>query len=91
MLRKKVRILNEAGLHARPASSLVKLASKFESDFFIEMQGYKVNGKSILGVMTLAAECGAEMELIINGEDENEAMESITKLFASKFNLEIEE
>ncbi len=91
MLRKKARILNEAGLHARPAASLVKLASKFESDFFIEMQGYKVNGKSILGVMTLAAECGAEVELIMNGEDEHEAMESITELFDNKFNIENEE
>ncbi|HKK46443.1 MAG TPA: HPr family phosphocarrier protein [Balneolaceae bacterium] len=55
MIRKKVTIKNDAGLHARPASALVKLASKYKSDFFIHMYGYKVNGKSILGVMTLAA------------------------------------
>lgn len=88
MVRKKVRVLNEAGLHARPSSSLVKLASKFESDFFIEMQGYKVNGKSILGVMTLAAEHGAELELIVDGKDEKKALESISNLFENKFRIE---
>lgn len=88
MVRKKVRVLNEAGLHARPSSSLVKLASKFESDFFIEMQGYKVNGKSILGVMTLAAEHGAELELIVDGDDEEKALESISNLFENKFSIE---
>lgn len=88
MIRKKVRVLNESGLHARPSSSLVKLASKFESDFFIEMQGYKVNGKSILGVMTLAAEHGAELELIVDGKDEKKALESISNLFENKFSIE---
>jgi phosphocarrier protein HPr len=88
MVRKKVLVLNEAGLHARPSSSLVKLASKFESDFFIEMQGYKVNGKSILGVMTLAAEHGAELELIVDGRDEKKALESISNLFENKFSIE---
>lgn len=88
MIRKKITILNEAGLHARPSAALVKLSSKFDSDFFIQMQGYKVNGKSILGVMTLAAEHGAELELITAGPDEDEAMESITELFENKFDIE---
>ncbi|MEX0771213.1 MAG: HPr family phosphocarrier protein [Balneolaceae bacterium] len=88
MIRKKITILNEAGLHARPSAALVKLSSKFESDFFIQMQGYKVNGKSILGVMTLAAEHGAELELITEGPDEDVAMESITELFENKFEIE---
>lgn len=88
MIRKKISILNEQGLHARPASALVKLASKFESDFFIMMQGYKVNGKSILGVMTLAAESGAELELITEGPDEEKAMEAIVELIEKKFGIE---
>jgi len=85
MLTKKVTILNESGLHARPSSELVKLASKFKSDFFIEMYGYRINGKSILGIMTLAAEHGAEMELIVEGPDEEEAMKKISQLIENKF------
>lgn len=85
MVRKKVSIVNEAGLHARPAAALVKLAGKFESDFFIHMYGYRVNGKSILGVMTLAAEKGAELELELDGPDEEEAAEAISALFANGF------
>lgn len=85
MVRKKVRIVNEAGLHARPAATLVKLASKFESEFFIHMYGYRVNGKSILGVMTLAAEEGTELELELNGPDEVEAAEAIADLISNGF------
>lgn len=88
MIRKKVSIVNEAGLHARPAAALVKTASKFEADFFIHMYGYRVNGKSILGVMTLAAEKGAELELEVNGPDEKEALEAITDLIKSGFGEE---
>ncbi|MDZ7771431.1 MAG: HPr family phosphocarrier protein [Balneolaceae bacterium] len=85
MVKKKITIVNEAGLHARPAAALVKLASKFESDFFIHMYGYKVNGKSILGVMTLAAEQGAELELELDGPDEKEAFEAIKDLIENGF------
>jgi phosphocarrier protein HPr len=86
MISKKVTVLNEAGLHARPASVLVKTASRFKSEFYIRMYGYRVNGKSILGVMTLAAESGAEMELILDGPDEEEALNEIAQLFKNKFN-----
>ena len=85
MISKKVTVKNESGLHARPASVLVKVASGFKSEFTIRMYGYNVNGKSILGVMTLAAECGAEMELTLDGPDEEEAMERIVQLFENKF------
>ncbi|TVR19254.1 MAG: HPr family phosphocarrier protein [Balneolaceae bacterium] len=85
MVKKVVEVKNEAGLHARPASVLVKTASRFKADFTIKMYGYAVNGKSILGVMTLAAEHGAEMELIFEGEDEQEALEQVAALFENKF------
>lgn len=85
MIKEKVTIVNDAGLHARPAAALVKLASKFESDFYIHMYGYKVNGKSILGVMTLAAEKGAELELELDGPDEKKAVEAIMELIDSGF------
>ncbi|NGP78022.1 HPr family phosphocarrier protein [Balneolaceae bacterium YR4-1] len=85
MIKKKVTIVNEAGLHARPAAALVKTASKFQSDFYIHMYGYRVNGKSILGVMTLAAEKGAELELEVKGKDEKEAVEAISRLIENGF------
>lgn len=90
MIKKKVTIINDAGLHARPAAALVKLAGTFKSDFYIHMYGYKVNGKSILGVMTLAAEKGAELELEIEGSDEEEAAEAIIDLISSGFGEEYE-
>lgn len=85
MIKEKVTIPNSAGLHARPAASLVKLASKYKADFNIHMYGYQVNGKSILGVMTLAAEQGAELELEFNGADENEAFEAVKSLIERGF------
>ena len=85
MIKEKVTIVNDAGLHARPAAALVKLASKYKADFFIHMYGYKVNGKSILGVMTLAAEQGAELELELDGEDEDEAAQAIIELINDGF------
>ncbi|MEX0944129.1 MAG: HPr family phosphocarrier protein [Balneolaceae bacterium] len=85
MVSKKVVVRNESGLHARPASILVKVASGFKSEFIIRMYGYNVNGKSILGVMTLAAESGAQMELILEGPDEQEALDRIVRLFENKF------
>lgn len=88
MIRKKITIVNEAGLHARPAASLVKLASKYKAEFFIHMYGYRVNGKSILGVMTLAAEKGAELELELNGPDEKKAAKAITNLIENGFGEE---
>lgn len=78
--------MNEAGLHARPASELVKIASQFESEFYIYFYGYRVNGKSILGVLTLAAECGSELELEFDGPDETKAEKAIIELFENKFN-----
>lgn len=87
MIKKKVTIINSAGLHARPSAQLVKLAGKFKSDFYIHSYGYRVNGKSILGVMTLAAEHGAELELELDGPDEKEAMSAIKKLVDNKFGM----
>jgi phosphocarrier protein len=85
MLKKTVTIKNSSGLHARPSAALVKLAGGFKSDFYIHMYGYRVNGKSILGVMTLAAEQGAELLLEVSGADEQEAMLSIVDLIESNF------
>lgn len=90
MIKKKIIIKNSAGLHARPSAALVKLASSFRSEFFIHLYGYKVNGKSILGVMTLAAEQGAELEFEVDGPDEEQAMKALEELVENKFGMEDE-
>lgn len=87
MIKRNITIKNSSGLHARPSAALVKLAGSFKSDFFIHMYGYRVNGKSILGVMTLAAEQGAELLFEISGPDEEEAMTAITELVENKFGM----
>jgi phosphocarrier protein HPr len=85
MVQQEVVVKNRLGLHTRPAASLVKLAAKFKSEFYLERDGYRVNGKSIIGVMTLAAEQGARMTLICDGEDEKEALAALTDFFDRGF------
>lgn len=85
MIEKKVRIINKAGMHTRPASMLVKLASKFLSEFYIIKDGFQINGKSIIGVMSLAAEYGSEVILRFEGPDEQKASEEIVKYFQEGF------
>jgi phosphocarrier protein len=85
MIEKQVRIVNKAGMHTRPASMLVKIASKFKSEFYIIKDGFQINGKSIIGVMSLAAEYGSTVMLIFDGPDENKAAEEITKFFEEGF------
>ena len=85
MIEKKVKIINRAGLHTRPAATIVKLAGKFKCEFFISKDGLNINGKSIIGVMTLAAEMGSEITLTFDGEDEQKAAEEITDYFNRGF------
>jgi phosphocarrier protein len=85
MVQQEVVVKNRLGLHTRPAATLVKLAAKFKSEFFLERDGYRVNGKSIIGVMTLAAEQGARILLEFNGEDEKEALATLVDFFDRGF------
>ena len=80
-----VRIVNRNGIHARPAAEIVKLASKFRSDITIMRDDLEVNGKSIMGVMMLAAEFGSTVTLRAKGEDADHAVEQIAGLIAAKF------
>ncbi|NCP84249.1 MAG: HPr family phosphocarrier protein [Bacteroidetes bacterium] len=89
MIETTLKVLNKAGIHARPASSLVKTASHYKSEFYMHLDGYKINGKSILGVMTLAAEQGCELGIELEGEDEKQAFEAIKKLFETGFGEEM--
>lgn len=85
MVVREVTVTNRAGLHTRPASMIVRTASKYNSEFFIQKDSYEINGKSIIGVMTLAAEQGATLTLTFEGDDEEEAAKAVTELFASGF------
>jgi len=88
MIEETLTILNRAGLHTRPAAMLVKMASKFSSDIYLVKDGFHVNAKSMIGVMTLAAECGSTVILRVDGTDEQVASASLIKLFASGFGEE---
>jgi phosphocarrier protein HPr len=85
MIEQEVTIRNRAGLHTRPAAAIVKLAAKFQSEFFIEKDSFQINGKSIIGVMTLAAEQGSKLLVRFEGPDEKEACEAMRELFESGF------
>ena len=78
-------IVNKLGLHARAAAKLTHLASTFQSEIWISRSGRRVNAKSIMGVMMLAAGMGSTVELETDGPDEGDAMEAIERLFADKF------
>jgi phosphocarrier protein len=85
MIELEVKVVNRAGVHTRPAATLVKLTSKYKSEVFIEKDGMRINGKSIIGVMTLAAEVGSSLLFQIDGTDEMEMATEIKELFESGF------
>ena len=85
MAERSVQIVNKNGLHARPAAEIVKAAGKFSSEVTIVRDDLEVNGKSIMGVMMLAAECGATITLRASGSDEQAAIETLATLVSSRF------
>ena len=85
MPERTVQIVNKAGLHARPAAEIVKLAARYASDITVVRDELEVNGKSIMGVMMLAAECGSTLQLKAEGPDASEALDALEKLIESKF------
>ena len=85
MQSQTIKIINQLGLHARASAKLTKLASEFPCEIFIERKGRKVNAKSIMGVMMLAAGIGSEVQLETVGEQEQEAMVAIVALINDKF------
>jgi phosphocarrier protein HPr len=85
MLEQDVIIRNRSGLHTRPAATLVKTAARFQAEFYITKDGFEINGKSIIGVMTLAAEQGSSLTLRFEGIDEQEMAEAIVQLFNEGF------
>jgi phosphocarrier protein HPr len=85
VIEREATIVNRDGLHARPAARIVRLASSFNSEVELAKDGVGVNGKSIMGVMMLAAECGASIVLRAEGEDAEQAVDAIATLIANKF------
>ena len=85
MQRRDVEIVNKLGLHARPSARLTQLASGFKSHVFMSRNGRRVNAKSIMGVMMLAAARGSTVKIEIEGEDEERAMAAITALINDRF------
>lgn len=85
MIERQVQIVNKLGLHARPAAEIVKTAAKFQSNITLTRDDLEVNGKSIMGVMMLAAEFGSTITLRADGPDEDHAVEALATLVASKF------
>ena len=85
MLERTVQIVNKNGLHARPAAEIVKLAAKFRSDITIQKDDLDVNGKSIMGVMMLAAEHGSSITFRAEGPDAMQALDALATLVSNKF------
>jgi phosphocarrier protein HPr len=85
MIEREATIVNTEGLHARPAARIVRLASSFDSEIEICKDGVGVNGKSIMGVMMLAAECGSEVTIRANGPDAEQAVQALAELVANGF------
>jgi phosphocarrier protein HPr len=85
MLKRTITISNKLGLHARASAKLTQMASRFQSGVWIARNGRRVNAKSIMGVMMLAAGLGSTIEVETEGPDEAEALDSLERLFADKF------
>jgi phosphocarrier protein HPr len=85
MIERTVRIVNKNGLHARPAAEIVKLAAKFNSEITIIKDDLDVNGKSIIGVMMLAAEHGSDITFRAEGPDAQQALDALATLVSNKF------
>ena len=88
MIEERIKIINRLGLHARAAAKFVKLANRFESSVKIEKDGVSIDGKSILGILTLAAVQGSMITLRTSGKDENPAMKAWVALIENKFDEE---
>ena len=83
MIEKDLKIRHKWGLHARPAGKFIRLAANFSSDVYLEKDGEKANGKSILEILSLALDYGSSVKIIVNGKDEKDALKKIEK-FLSK-------
>ena len=86
LVEREAQIVNPLGMHVRPGAEFVKVANKFKASVEVHKDGAIVNGKSILGMMTLAAECGSTIRIRTNGDDAEQAMAALLELVAAGFN-----
>lgn len=89
MPTREFEIINEKGMHARAAAVFTRVASKFKSGIFVQREGMEVNGKSIMGLLTLAAFCGSTIEVRAEGEDADDALNTLQTLVEDRFGEEI--
>jgi phosphocarrier protein HPr len=87
-MTKELQVSNKLGIHARPAAMFVKVASRFKTNIFVEKDGETVNGKSIMGLMMLAAGPGAKLKVHADGTDAADALKELEELLEKKFNEE---
>lgn len=87
MISKKLTVKNKLGIHARPAAQFVKIASKFDCDVKVEKDEEEVDGKSIMGLMMIAAGYDSELTLTTDGGDEKEAMQALERLIENNFEV----
>ncbi|MCK5155009.1 MAG: HPr family phosphocarrier protein [Spirochaetales bacterium] len=85
MVEKTVTVKNRAGIHARPAALIVKTANGFSSNLYIERDTMRINGKSIMGIITLGASYKTQLKIIVDGTDEQEAADALEQLFINRF------
>ena len=85
IVTREITVVNQLGIHARPAAAFVKLANKFQSDITVEKDGERVNGKSIMGLLMLGAAQGSKLRVTAKGRDAETAIREIEELFARKF------
>jgi len=83
IIEKKIKIINPSGLHARPASLFVQVANKYDSEINVKKGKQKVNGKSIMGIMMLAAECGSKIVIVADGPDARDAIKELADILLS--------
>lgn len=88
MLQQNVQIINNLGMHARASAKLTQLAGNFQSEIWLARNGKRVNAKSIMGVMMLAAAKGSEISIEADGSDEGEAMQALLELIQTRFGEE---
>lgn len=89
MLEQEIMVINRLGLHARASAKLTQLATRFKSEIWLTRNGRRVNGKSIMGVMMLAAAQGTTVKVEVHGEDEPAALLAMAQLFATRFGEDV--
>jgi phosphocarrier protein len=85
-VQKEITIVNRLGLHARPAAMFVRIATRYKAEVWVSKEGEEVNGKSIMGLMMLAAGQGSKLQIRCEGHDADKALQELEQLIASKFN-----